>query len=397
MSRRHEIHGSACETQLVWLVLGVLISGSACVRKAAADTSPPREQCSAAVEPSTKATEEPERSAAEVAPPVVPVSAEDRLAYEQNIMSVFQRNAPATVHITRQRPTSVKLGDVDMAPGSGTGFIWDKAGHVVTNFHVVDDAESSELFVTLYNQKTYKAKLLGGDPAKDVAVLKLEGNPKHLTPIGVPEPGAPLQVGQTAIAIGNPFGLDHTLTVGVVSALGRDVPGYGGVTIRGMIQTDASINPGNSGGPLLDSGGLLVGMNTMIVNRSSGIGFAVPVDTIRRVAIQVITKGRVEHPGIGAYPMPDYLAARVGIKGVLLQSIVPNSPAERAGLRAVHQGENGLDYGDIIVGLDDVEISTYDGLYTALDAHDVGDVVTLRVRRNGKIVRLKVKLADVSE
>jgi S1-C subfamily serine protease len=327
----------------------------------------------------------------------VAVSTADRLEHEQNIMTVFQISAPATVHIALERPAKVEFGDIEMMPGSGTGFIWDTHGHIITNYHVVDSQDAQEFFVTLYNQKTYKAKLLGGDRNKDVAVLELEDNNESLTAIGIPPAGAPLHVGQTAIAIGNPFGLDHTLTVGVVSALGRDVPGYGGVTIRGMIQTDASINPGNSGGPLLDSQGLLVGMNTMIMSRSSGIGFAVPVDTIRRVATQIISKGHVDHPGIGAVPLPDYLTARIGVKGVLLKTVLPDSPADRAGIRGVHQGEEGLDYGDIIVGIDDVEVLSYDSLYNALDAHSVGDVVTVHVRRNGKPLRLKVTLVDLGE
>ncbi|MFY0537320.1 S1C family serine protease [Nannocystis pusilla] len=253
--------------------------------------------------------------------------------------------------------------------------------------------------VTLYSQKTYDAQLLGGDPNKDIAVLKLINCDEPLTPIRVLPQGGPLEVGQTAIAIGNPFGLDHTLTTGVVSAIGREVQGYGGVTIRDMIQTDASINPGNSGGPLLDSGAHLIGMNTMIFSKtgsSAGIGFAVPVATVRRVVPQIIDKGRVEHPGLGIEPLPDAYAARVGVKGVVITRTVAGGPAAKAGIRGLSQDRTGeILLGDIIVGINEHKVKNYDDLYNALDRYKVGDEVEVKLVREGAAASVRLNLIDL--
>jgi S1-C subfamily serine protease len=289
---------------------------------------------------------------------------------------------------------------LEVPSGTGTGFLWDTAGHVVTNYHVVDSGRSQGRYtVTLHSQKTYDAELLGGDPNKDVAVLRLLNCDEPLTPLPVLPATEKLEVGQTAIAIGNPFGLDHTLTTGVISALGREVQGYGGVTIRDMIQTDASINPGNSGGPLIDSGGYLIGMNTMIFSKtggSAGIGFAVPVSAIRRVVPQVIQTGRVESPGIGIEPLPDHYAARAGIAGVVVTRVFPNSPAALAGIRGLQQDRRGeILLGDIIVGIEDLKVADFDDLYNAFDRFKVGDEVSVKLIREGQPTVVKLRLVDV--
>ena len=281
----------------------------------------------------------------------------------------------------------------EVPSGSGSGFIWDTDGHIITNYHVIDG--SSHLTVTLYNQKTYPAKLVGGEPKKDIAVLKIDAPADELTPIPRPDDTYELAVGQKAIAIGNPFGLDHTITTGIISAMGRDQLGYGGVTIRDMIQTDASINPGNSGGPLLDSSGQLIGMNTMIFSKSgasAGIGFAVPFSTIKRVVPQIIRTGKAQQIGLGISILPDAIARRNGIQGVIVRQVANNSPAARAGLRGVEQNYRGTYIGDVIVGIDDKKVTNYDTLYNALDTHQPGDTIQVKIRREGKIISLPVEL-----
>ncbi len=344
------------------------------------------------------------RAAVQVGEPTTPTmrppSPAARLEAERNVIDVFKAAAPATVFVTQKRMVrDWSMRALEVPSGTGTGFLWDTAGHVVTNYHVVDSGRVKGRYsVTLQSQKTYDAELIGGDPNKDVAVLKLLNCDEALTPLPVLPAQEKLEVGQTAIAIGNPFGLDHTLTTGVISALGREVQGYGGVTIRDMIQTDASINPGNSGGPLLDSGGYLIGMNTMIFSKtgsSAGIGFAVPVSAIRRVVPQVIQTGRVEMPGIGIEPLPDHYAARAGIAGVVVTRVFPGSPAQLAGIRGLQQDRRGeLLLGDIIVGIDDFAVADYDDLYNALDRFKVGDEVSVKMIREGKPVALKLRLVD---
>lgn len=334
-------------------------------------------------------------------PTVRPPSAFARLEAERNVIDVFKAAAPATVFVTQKRMVrDWSMRALEVPAGTGSGFLWDTAGHVVTNYHVVDSGRAQGRYsVTLHSQKTYDAELLGGDPNKDIAVLRLLNCDEPLTPLPVLPASAKLEVGQTTIAIGNPFGLDHTLTTGVVSALGREVQGYGGVTIRDMIQTDASINPGNSGGPLLDSGGYLIGMNTMIFSKtgsSAGIGFAVPVSAVRRVVPQVIQTGRVEVPGIGIEPLPDHYAARAGIAGVVITRVFPGSPAQLAGIRGLQQDRRGeILLGDIIVGIDELKVVDYDDLYNAFDRFKVGDEVSVKLIREGRAVAVKLRLADI--
>lgn len=318
-----------------------------------------------------------------------------RIEDEQNTVDIFDNAGPGTVFVTQNQIVRDRytMRATEVPSGSGSGFIWDTDGHIITNYHVIDG--SSHLTVTLYNQKTYPAKLVGGEPKKDIAVLKIDAPADELTPIPRPDDTYELAVGQKAIAIGNPFGLDHTITTGIISAMGRDQLGYGGVTIRDMIQTDASINPGNSGGPLLDSSGQLIGMNTMIFSKSgasAGIGFAVPFSTIKRVVPQIIRTGKAQQIGLGISILPDAIARRNGIQGVIVRQVANNSPAARAGLRGVEQNYRGTYIGDVIVGIDDKKVTNYDTLYNALDTYQPGDTIQVKIRREGKIISLPVEL-----
>jgi S1-C subfamily serine protease len=329
-------------------------------------------------------------------PTAVPSDVDLRTDDEKNTIDVFRRSSKATVFVTQKRRYVDFFGRVsdDVPAGSGSGFVWDKDGHVVTNFHVIKDA--SALTVTLDDQRTFEATVRGVEPRKDIAVLKLVSPPTDLQPISVPREGAKLEVGQKVIAIGNPFGLDHTLTTGVVSALGREVDGIGGVSIRDMIQTDAAINPGNSGGPLLSSAGQLMGMNTMIYSKSgasAGIGFAVPASTIARVVPQIIKTGQVQQVGLGIQIDPNQrLERRAGIAGVVVLRVQPRSPAEAAGMIGIQQDSRGISLGDVIVGIDTAKIDDYDDLYNALDARQPGDEVEISLQRKATVVKAKIKL-----
>ena len=316
---------------------------------------------------------------------------------ERNTIAVFRALAPSTVFVTQTRLVVDFLGDAQEVPaGSGSGFVWDDEGHVVTNFHVVEGARS--VTVTLQNQKTFDASVVGIEPRKDIAVLKVNVPRDLLKPVSVPQ-HASLEVGQKAIAIGNPFGLDHTLTTGVVSALGRQVQGAGGVTIRDMVQTDAAINPGNSGGPLLDSSGQLIGMNTMIYSKSgayAGIGFAVPSTTIARVVPQIIAKGHAEQLGFQIKIDPlGRLERRFGIRGVVVLSVPRGGEAERVGMRGITQTAEGLALGDVIVGIDDDKVQDFDDLYHLLDQHRAGDKVNVKIRRAGELKALPMEVVVV--
>jgi S1-C subfamily serine protease len=335
-----------------------------------------------------------EQSTPEVQPPSADAGTED----ERNTVEVFRAAAPATVFVTQRKLVRRMFSPArEVESGSGSGFVWDKDGHVVTNYHVIHGAR--RVTVTLQNQKTYQAKIVGMEPRKDIAVLKIDAPRDTLTPIRLPPRDYILETGQKTIAIGNPFGLDHTLTTGVISALGREFPGAGGVTIRDAIQTDAAINPGNSGGPLLDSRGQLIGMNTMIVSRSgasAGVGFAVPVKTIARVVPQLVEHGKVMQVGIGINRVDDSIARRTGIKGVIVRDVKPNSNAARAGLRGLQIRTDGIYLGDVIVGVDEEAVKDYDDLYSALDRHEAGDRVNLKIRRDDKVIMVPIELTIIN-
>jgi len=317
---------------------------------------------------------------------------------ERNTISVFEANAPSTVFVTQRRVVvdyfSRRREEVES--GSGSGFIWDKNGHIVTNYHVVRGAKS--LTVQLYDGRTLPARVIGVAPRKDVAVLKVDAPAGTLKPISRLPKTKRVTVGQKTIAIGNPFGLEHTLTTGVVSAMGREVPGAGGVSIREMIQTDAAINPGNSGGPLLSSAGHLIGMNTMIFSgsgASAGIGFAVPVQTIQRVVPQLIAHGKAVHVGLGVVIDPGgELENRLGIRGVIVHRVPTGTPASRAGLQGLDRRNHGFVLGDVIVRVEQEPVVDYDDLYNALDRFKPGDLVKIHVEhgksRKKRIVAVKL-------
>ncbi|MBN1608320.1 MAG: trypsin-like peptidase domain-containing protein [Polyangiaceae bacterium] len=315
---------------------------------------------------------------------------------EQNTIDVFRRSANAAVFVTQHQLVVdyFRGRALEVPAGSGSGFVWDKKGHVVTNFHVIQNAK--KLIVTLHDQKSFAAEVVGAEPRKDIAVLRIKAPSESLVPITPPRANARVEVGEKVIAIGNPFGLDQTLTTGVVSALGREVDGIGGVTIREMIQTDAAINPGNSGGPLLDSAGCLIGMNTMIYSRSgasAGIGFAVPASAILRVVPQIIRTGRAEQVGIGVEIDPSQrLERHFGIRGVVVLQVTPGSPAERAGLRGIRRLPTGLELGDVIVGIAGQPIQDYDDLYNTLDQHRAGEKLVFKFVRDGQPLEKPVEL-----
>lgn len=320
---------------------------------------------------------------------------------EVNTIQVFQAASPVVVNIGSLRmERDLFLFDVSEVPaGTGTGFLWDNQGHIVTNFHVIEQA--SKVLVFFKNGESQAAALVGVEPRKDIAVLRAK-LPANLSfrPLTIAN-SSQLLVGQKAIAIGSPFGLDHTLTRGVISALGRQVQGIGGVTIRDMIQTDASINPGNSGGPLLDSQGSLIGMNTMIFSQSgssAGIGFAVPSNTIQRIVSQIIKFGRVQQPGLGIQVFPDHVAARLGIEGVVLMQVAPRGPAGSVGLRGTKRLRGGrLQLGDVILSINGKKVASYDDLYGLLDNYKIGDEVEVGFLRDGAKTKVRVRLADVED
>jgi S1-C subfamily serine protease len=319
---------------------------------------------------------------------------------ERNTIELFRRVAASVVHITNiQLQRDIFSLDVMQVPaGTGSGFLWDRDGHVVTNFHVIQDGNAFS--VTLGDGTSYDAKVVGAAPEKDLAVLQIKARQSELVPVEPGDSGS-LVVGQKVLAIGNPFGLDQTLTTGVISALGREVRSVANTVIQDVIQTDASINPGNSGGPLLDSGGRLIGINTMIYSTSgssAGIGFAVPVNTVKRIVPQLIQKGSVTRASLGIAAFPDNLTQRWGIKGVPVQKVTRGGAAAKAGLEAARLISWGrVELRDIIVAIDDQKVDSYDDLYSILDHHEPGDRVTLKVLREDHTRQVKIVLqADES-
>jgi len=317
---------------------------------------------------------------------------------EENTIQVFKTAAPAVVFVTniavRQ---NVFLDDLAVPQGSGSGFVWDREGHVVTNYHVVRGGDA--FLVTLADHTELEAELVGYETRKDVAVLRVKTKAQKLHPLLLGDSDR-LQVGQKTLAIGNPFGLDNTLTTGIVSALGRQVQSIGGVTIRDMIQTDAAINPGNSGGPLLDSGGSAIGMNMMIYSpsgASAGIGFAVPVNTIKRIVPQLIKYGHTAQAGIGISVLRDEQKYRwLGdVDGVVVREVEAGLPADRAGVRGMSWDGGRLVIGDMIVGVDGQGVKDYDDLYNALDRHKVGDAVAFTFLRRDRKRTVNITLTNV--
>jgi S1-C subfamily serine protease len=319
----------------------------------------------------------------------------DLAADEKATIDLFQRASPAVVYITSlaQRSDFFGANIFEVPQGTGSGFVWDDAGHIVTNFHVIQDANSVK--VTLSDHSSYKAQLVGADPSKDLAVLRIfaPADKLHLLPIGA---SRELLVGQRVFAIGNPFGLDYTLTTGVVSALGRTIQSFGNRTIEGVIQTDAAINPGNSGGPLLDSAGRLIGITTQIYSPSggsAGIGFAVPVDIVNQVVPELIEHGRVVRPYMGIQLFDDSIVRGLGLKGVLLQRATEGGPAEAAGLRGTRRGRSGqIILGDVIAKIDDQPVASTNDFLGALEKRKIGDEVTITFIRDKEEHSVKLTL-----
>ncbi len=309
----------------------------------------------------------------------------------------FKEAAPSVVYITttEERSRDFFGFDVVEAPaGSGTGFIWDELGHVVTNFHVIQGA--ARAYITLSDGSRHEASYVGGAPDKDLAVLQLAKTPPKLRPIPLGT-SADLQVGQAVLAIGNPFGLDQTLTTGVVSALGREIQSVTRRRIAGVIQTDAAINPGNSGGPLLDSAGRLIGVNTAIQSpsgASAGIGFAVPVDTVNRVVPQLIARGKLERPNLGFDPVDPRLVERAfgPQKGVMVGKVTRGGAAARAGLQGVTVEGRRVLAGDLIQGVNGRTVQDWDGLLDAVEALPLGSSVGLDIQREGRSRKVSIRL-----
>lgn len=336
----------------------------------------------------------PEGKPRPVTPSPVELSADER-----STIAVFERATKSVVFIanTAFQHDFWSLNVMEVPQGSGSGFVWSKQGHIVTNFHVVYGADTIK--VTLADRSEHEARLVGADPDHDLAVLQIQVPDGHVEPLAVGS-SHDLRVGQKVLAIGNPFGLDHTLTTGIVSALGRTIKSMSNRTIEGVIQTDAAINPGNSGGPLLDGAGRLIGVNTQIVSPSgayAGIGFAVPVDTVNRIVPELVKHGKLIRPGLGVSLVPDAMAKRWGIMGVIIGKVPRGSAADRAGLKGVRQTMSGqIQLGDIIVSVAGKPVATIDDLMGAMEMHKVGDQVSVEILRGNRREKLSVTLQAVN-
>ncbi|SFL30756.1 S1C family serine protease [Methylorubrum salsuginis] len=343
----------------------------------------------------------------------------DLSALERSTVDLFARASPSVVHVFAQaaaREQSLMEPDDEFGQfgqgdeggsrqqgGSGTqtgtGFVWDAAGHVVTNNHVVEGATKGggSISVRLASGEVVSARLVGTAKSYDLAVLQLGRVAKMPPPLALGT-SADLKVGQSAFAIGNPFGLDHTLTTGVISALQRRLPTQEGRELAGVIQTDAAINPGNSGGPLLDSAGRLIGVNTAIYSpsgASAGIGFAVPVDVVNRVVPDLIKNGRVRNPGIGIIAGQEAAAARLGIDGVVVVQVLPGSPAAQAGLTGIDRRTGEI--GDVIVGANGRPVHRLADLTAVVEDAGLDKPVNLLVERDGRVRTVRVTTADVTQ
>lgn len=314
---------------------------------------------------------------------------------EKATIALFEKAAPSVAFIT----TTNYYRDywtrniTEIPRGTGSAFVWDKKGRIITNYHVIQGADRAQ--VTLADQSNWEAKVVGVAPEKDLAVLQIEAPVEKLFPIPVGTSDA-LLVGQSVYAIGNPFGLDQTLTTGIISALGREINSVSGLPIRDAIQTDAAINPGNSGGPLLDSRGRLIGVNTAIYSPSgayAGIGFSIPVDVVSWVVPQLIEHGRVMRPSLGIETASPQVMNRLGEEGVLVVNVIKNSAAEAAGIRPTTRDRNGeFDLGDIITNINGEKIKSRNDLLLALEKYQPGEKVTVRLKRKQKFIEVELTL-----
>ena len=321
------------------------------------------------------------------------------LESELNTIEVFRSAGPSVVFVTNNalRRDFFNRNVTTVPQGTGSGFLWDTLGHVVTNFHVIEGGQTFS--ITLPDGTTRDAQVVGFEPRKDLAVLRFDtkGLDLQALPVGASNS---LVVGQKVLAIGNPFGLDRTLTTGIISALGREFPTQGGFVIEDVIQTDASINPGNSGGPLIDSAGRVIGVNTAIYSpsgTSAGIGFAIPIDAVSRIVPQLIRYGQVRRAGLGVTVVPDRIARSWGIEGVMIRDVAPGSEAERAGFRTIQVDRRGnLLAVDVIQRIADREIRGFADLANALDGRKPGDRVEVTILRNGEEKRvMRIRLTEI--
>jgi putative serine protease PepD len=375
---------SARQILVIALISGIFASGSVALF----------DRLSSRFQPSSSAF-------SENAPPKItdPTTASD----EQNNIEVYRALAPGVVNIHSTSYARDFFGFVEPQEGSGSGSILDQEGNILTNYHVIEGAQ--KLSVSFGGQKNYAAKVVGGDPDTDLAVIKLIESPREpLTTVALGDSDK-LEVGQKVLAIGNPFGLDRTLTTGVISGLQRPIRARNGRLIEGAIQTDASINPGNSGGPLLDSHGRMIGINSQILSpsgTSAGVGFAVPVNIAKRIVPQLIRSGEVRRAKLGITTRNvEALKNQIDLPvqdGVLIWQVAPGSAAADAGLRGLQQTENGdVDLGDIIVGVDSQKVGNSDDLSRVLDKHQVGDSVNVQILRNGRRMTVPVRLSETSD
>lgn len=319
---------------------------------------------------------------------------------EEATIKLFEESAPSVVFITTStvRQDYWSRNVTEIPAGNGSGFIWDREGHIVTNYHVIEKADRAQ--VTLSDQTTWDAELIGIEPNKDLAILKIKAPDTKLKPIPVAS-SHDLRVGQSVFAIGNPFGLDQTLTTGVISALGREIQSIGGRPIRGVIQTDAAINPGNSGGPLLDSNGRLIGVNTMIYSpsgASAGIGFSIPADEVNWVVPDIIQYGEVRRPILGINLVAEQHTQRLNMEGALILDVVPDSPADKFGLQATEKDLRGnIILGDLITQINNKVISTNADLFLALEKYNPGDTVRVGYIRKDEVKSVNLILGSKME
>jgi S1-C subfamily serine protease len=315
---------------------------------------------------------------------------------EANNISVFEAASPSVVFVTNTqlRRRRFSLNVMEIPKGSGTGFVWDPSGLIVTNFHVVYGA--NKITITLQSGNSYEAEVVGASPEKDIALLKIDAPDEDLVALPLGD-SSTLAVGRKVLAIGNPFALDTTLTVGVVSALGREIKSMNNRTISGVIQTDAAINPGNSGGPLLNSRGELIGVNTAIFSpsgASAGIGFAIPVATVKSIIPQLQKYGRLYRPILGIETLSDSWASRLKIKGVVIFAVKPGLPAAKAGLIGVREDIRGnIHLGDIIIAIDGEPVTDEDSMLSLLENHQPGDTVRITCLRDEDITEYELTLA----
>ena len=319
---------------------------------------------------------------------------------EQNNISVFKSASPSVVFVTNTQLRRQRFSHnvMEIPRGSGTGFIWDESGLIVTNFHVVQGA--NKITIELQSNKSYQATVVGSAPEKDIALLKIDAPNEDLKPLPLGD-STSLAVGRKVLAIGNPFALDTTLTVGVVSALGREIKSITNRTIKNVIQTDAAINPGNSGGPLLNSNGQLVGVNTAIYSptgASAGIGFAIPVNTVKVIVPQLIEHGKLIRPVLGIETLTDYWTRRLRVKGVAILSVREGLPAAKAGMVGVREDRRGkIHLGDVIIAINGQNVINEDSLLNQLEKFSPGDNVKVTTLKDEKIHNYNVQLVAPAE